>query len=165
MNSNNVTIKVNLDDHLADFVMNQLGSDKQPVRVVRNHYIGAMLYRLIDKVPEDCRFTEPVVPGKKQLSLSIGWLGGRSELRKNPFCYTYFPLSKQREFENVIRNSFDLIFFNVIEIAKEYTDEQYKDLIENFCNRCSINFVKHFDALKKKHYRARIDFLEKDKKN
>ncbi|MDR1436829.1 MAG: hypothetical protein LBI65_01790 [Candidatus Symbiothrix sp.] len=156
-------LKVNIDDHLASFLMTILGSHREPVRVYRKSFIGDLLYRLIDKVPENCNYREPVLRNKRLLQIELGWLGFRDEQRKNPYTYIYFPLSKQREFESAIRSLFDNVFFNVIEISHEYTDQQYKILIDKFCERYHIDFVRHFDSLKKKHYRSRMESLETEK--
>jgi hypothetical protein len=150
-------LKINLDDCLASFVMTTLGSRSEPVAVTRKSYVGELLYRLVDRVPENCQYREPVLKNKRQLLLEIGWLGSQNELRKNPYSYLYFPLSRQREFESAIRSVFDNAFFSVIEISHEYTGQQYKTLIDRFCERYGIDFARHFDALKKKHYRARMD--------
>lgn len=150
-------ISVNLDGYLVDFVKTLIGSGKEPVRITRKTFVGDLIYRLIERVPENCRYLEPVLPNKRQLQLELGWLGNNGELRKNPYSYTYFPLSRQREFESAIQSVFDTVFFNVVEITKEYTDAQYKDLIDKFCERHGIDFARHFDSLKKKHYRARMD--------
>jgi hypothetical protein len=152
-------LKVNIDDCLASFIMTIVGSHTEPIRVYRKNYIGDLLYRLVEKVPENCRYLEPVVRNKRQLRIELGWLGSRDELRKNPYSYIYFPLSKQREFESAIRSVFDNVFFNVIEISREYTEQQYKTLIDVFCERYRIDFARHFDALKKKHYRERMNVL------
>ncbi|MDR1370821.1 MAG: hypothetical protein LBJ72_11960 [Dysgonamonadaceae bacterium] len=153
-------IKVNIDSCLADFVINQLGSNSQPVKANRDTYVGSLLYRMLEKVPEDCRYIEPVLPRKRLLEIEVGSLGSRSETRKRPYTHYYFPVSRQREFESAIRDIFNELFFQIIEITKEYTERQYVELIENFCKRYGIDFACHFDALKKKHYRSRLEYAK-----
>ena len=152
-------IKINLDDYLVDFVMSLQGSTKQPVRISNKNFIGASIYRLLDKVPENCRFEYPILPNKRILEVEVGWLGSRGQKRKRPFTHYYFPVSKQRELELSIRNMFDELYFQVIEISREYTDAQYVVLIEKFCDRYKIDFAKNFESFKKKHYRARQNLL------
>ena len=148
-------IKINLDGYLADFIMSMLGANRQPVPVSKKNFFGSLIYRLIDKVPEDCRFSSPILPNKRILELEVSSLGGRDQERKRYFANYYFPLSKQREFESTVRDVFNELFFQTIEISREYTSEQYVNLIESFCNRYKIDFAENFDSLKKKHYRAR----------
>jgi hypothetical protein len=150
-------IRVNLDGYLADFVLSTLKAKEQPVQIDKRSYIGHRVYRLIEKVPEDCRFIEPVIPNKRLLELEINsFIGTNGEERKRALSHYYFPTSRQKEFENSIRDMFNELFFNVVEISKEYTDAQYSVLIENFCNRYNIDFFRYFEMLKKKHYRERL---------
>jgi hypothetical protein len=106
MNDKANILKINLDNYLVDFVVSLLGAEKQPVPVTKKNFIGALIYRLVDKVPENCRFVNPVLQGKRILELEISSLGYRNEERKRSFTHYYFPLSKAREFESAVRNLF-----------------------------------------------------------
>jgi hypothetical protein len=159
------TITINLTPYLAEFLKAfSESSPTEPVRLSRNSYFGNIIYRLIDKVPEDCRYIEPVIKNKTRVKLMLGWLGDVHCKRKNPYSYFYFPRSRQIEFEESVKALFDNLFFNVIEITKEYTDAQYVQLIENFCKRYRIDFATYFDTMKKKHYRERIRIANSLKK-
>ncbi|MDR2003326.1 MAG: hypothetical protein LBQ74_09875 [Prevotella sp.] len=156
MNTSNY-ITVNIDSYLAAFVTGLLHGKDYVAVVPADHYIGILLYRLLDKVPEDCRFIPPVHYRKKQVKLHLNSLGARDNVRKRPETYYYLPLSKQIEFEKNIRILFDELFFNVVSITTEYTDEQIKKLIERFCEMYTIDYAQHCEALVKKYYRARME--------
>jgi hypothetical protein len=94
MNENNNILKINLDNYLVDFVVSLSGAEKQPVPVTKKNFIGSLIYRLIDKVPEDCRFINPVLQGKRILELEISSLGFRNEERKRSLVHYYFKVLK-----------------------------------------------------------------------
>lgn len=151
------SIIVNIDSYLAAFVSGLLHGENYAAVVPPDHYIGTLLYRLLDKVPEDCRFIPPVHYRKKQLKLYLNSLGARDNVRKRPETYYYFPLSKQIEFEKNIRILFDELFFRTLSLTREYTEQQIKILIERFCEIYKIDYAQHCDALVKKYYRARME--------
>lgn len=154
INSNIIT--VNLDSYLAEFLVGYLGCGQQPIPLSKKNFIGTIIYRMLEKVPENCIFTPPVIKRKVLLQLQLSSLGTQEEERKRAFTHYYFPLSRQKDFEAIVRDMFNELFFQIIEITKSYTEVQYIRLIESFCIRYNIDFAKHFDMLKKKHYRARL---------
>lgn len=151
-------IKINLPEYLLNFVIRQMGEEKQPLKVRKNTFLGNLIYSELCKVPEDCTHYFRQLPNKNVLTLDILWMGGREDKRIN--CnqtYYYIPTSVQRSMESKIEDFFNELFFNIVDITKEYTDAEYKDLIQSFCNRYSIDFAKNYDMLKKRHYRKRIE--------
>lgn len=152
-------IKINLPEYLINFVIRQMKGTKQPVKVRKDTFIGNLIYSELCKVPEDCTHLFRELPNKSTLTLDITWIGGRNEKRINcSQAYYYIPSTIQRSLENKIEDFFNELFFNVVDMAKEYTDAEYKDLIESFCARYSIDFSKNYEMLKKRHYRKRIEF-------
>lgn len=149
------SIVINMDAYLSQFVIGMLNGKNDSAIVPPDHYVGTLLHRMLDKVPENCNFVPPVLPRKKQIKLFVNTLGRSVDTLKRPQTYYYFPVSKQIEFEKNIRVLFDQLFFNVISIAEEYTDEQIRKLIERFCDLYNIDYAQHSDALIKKYYRAR----------
>lgn len=149
------SIVINLDAYLSHFVIGLLNGKNDSAIVPPDHYIGTLLYRMLDKVPENCNFIPPILHRKKQIKLYVNTLGRSVDTLKRPQTYFYFPASKQIEFEKNIRVLFDQLFFNVISIAEEYTDEQIRKLIEKFCDLYNIDYTQHSDAFIKKYYRAR----------
>lgn len=156
MNPKN-SITININSYLADFIISLLHGENYTAVISPDHYIGTLLYRLLDKVPEDCKFIPPVHHRKKQLTLYLNSLGTRSDIRKRPETYYYLPLSKQIEFEKNIRTLFDELFFRTLSLTIEYTEQQMKNLIERFCETYKIDYAQHCDALIKKYYRARME--------
>lgn len=153
-------IKINLPEYLINFVIRQMKGEKQPVKVRKDTFIGNLLYAELCKVPEDCTHYFRELHNKKTLTLDVSWIGGRSDKRIN--CnqsYYYIPSSVQRGLENKIEDFFNELFFNIVDIAKEYTDAEYKDLIQSFCTRYEIDFAKNYEMLKKRHYRKRSESL------
>ncbi len=149
------SVIVNMDSYLVSFVVGMLHGDNSSVIVPHDHYIGNMLYDLLEKVPENCQFKPPVIERKKQLTLYVYTLGRAVDGRKRTDTHYYFPQSRQQAFEKNIRMLFDELFFNTISITKEYTDDQIRKLIESFCLTYNIDYPQHSDALIKKYYRER----------
>lgn len=149
------SIFVNMDAYLVAFVVGVLHGKGNSAIVPRDHYFGSLLYNLLEKVPEDCHFVPSVHYRKVQLTLYINSLGRAVDSRKRPDTHYYFPRSKQQEFEKSIRLFFDELFFTVVSITVEYTEDQIKKLIESFCDNYGIDYAQHSDALIKKYYRER----------
>lgn len=155
MNAN--FIKLYLPEYLIGFVLSQTQSNSSMAKIGRNTFIGSLIYERLVKIPEDCHYIDRIPQGKKPLLINLAWIGGRNDKRINcKTAYYYIPSSVQRDLETKIEEFFNEVFFNVVDIAKEYTDLEYKQLIESFCERYKIDFSKNYDMLKKRHYRKRI---------
>lgn len=157
-NENSISgiIRLSLPKYLAEFVANQLKSGDGKLKINRNTFVGSTLYRLLDKVPEDCHFVPPAVSkGKVSLIIDITTVGYRNEERKN-YKHYYFPSSRQKDFEASMKDYFDELFFSVLSLSAEYSDVEYKMLINSFCEKYGLDFTEHYEALKKKYYRHRV---------
>lgn len=154
-------IKIHLPEYLVNFVIRQMKGERQPVKVRKDTFIGNLIYSELRKVPEDCTHVGRTVPNKAILTLDISRIGGRIDERKNcRTTYYYVPISSQRVLESKIEDFFNELFFNVINIAKEYSELEYKELIELFCERYGIDFARNYEMLKRRHYRKRQEELD-----
>ena len=150
------TITVSLPKYLAEFVASQMKNEGDKLKINRNTFVGSTLYRLLDKVPEDCHFVPPAVSkGKVSLDIDITTIGYRDEKRKN-YNYYYFPSSRQKDFEAAMKDYFNALLFSVLSLSKEYSDAEYKLLIESFCEKYGLDANEQYDTLKKKYYRHRL---------
>lgn len=150
-------IKINLPEYLVNFVISQMGGTKQPLKIRKDTFIGNLIYSELRKVPEDCVHHHRQLTNKHTLTLDINKIGGRGEQISCVSGYFYIPTSSQRSLENKIEDFFNELFFNAINLAKEYSDAEYKDLIKSFCDRYNIDFAQNYDMLKKRHYRKRLE--------
>lgn len=151
-------IKLFLPEYLINFVLKLTKSKSTIAKIGRNTFIGSLIYEELRKIPEDCNHVERSHPGKKPLIIDLSWIGGRNDKRIN--CntgYYYIPSSSQRNLEIKIEDFFNELFFSVLDITKEYTDAEYKELIESFCKKYDIDFARNYDMLKKRHYRKRMN--------
>jgi hypothetical protein len=149
------TIELEAEPYIVEFVCG-LYNQQQPIDLSAHMYLGKLISERINRVPEDCRYIPKKIPDSRRLSMQVKWLKDyHAEHSLDPTYYYYLPTKAQKVIVSAIKELFDAVFFMVIDMTAEYTDEQIKNLIESFCQRYQMAFEMHYETLKKKYYRAR----------
>lgn len=159
--------KLEMEPYLIAFVQGRyLEGTKPPYRLQKDCFLGEMIYQYIEKVPFGLRpDIETFSKRKAILEVEVGFLGNRSEPRKNPMYNYFLPPQKKTLIVKEIKAVFDELLYSFMDITKQYTEEEFKTLLESFCEKYTIDFAMSYETLKKKYYRARKPRVHLSPKN